>query len=168
MAVAGVRDDALKMQADIEELNNSVTHLLRSNDELRAALEDEPADRDFLDAVAENELVVQKRRREVADLERKLEALTGHSMRSVPSAAPVHPAAEAAASAAGGQDERQGEVDPVAASAGAATAVAAAAAALVPSSYTGGSGGVDGRSGGAGCDGSRGGGPALGGAGIFL
>ena len=95
-----MRDDALKMQADIEELNNSVTHLLRSNDELRAALEDEPADRDFLDAVAENELVVQKRRREVADLERKLEALTGHSMRSVPSAAPVHPAAEAAASEA--------------------------------------------------------------------
>ena len=91
MAVANMRDDALRMQADIDELNNSTKHLLRSNDELRAALEDEPDDRDFLDAVAENELVVQKNRQQVAELERKLEALTGRPVRNVASAPPPCP-----------------------------------------------------------------------------
>ena len=174
MAVANMRDDALRMQADIDELNNSTKHLLRSNDELRAALEDEPDDRDFLDAVAENELVVQKNRQQVADLERKLEALTGRPMREVASAPLPRPRADvtvvtarpAAETAASTLDDDVARAVPSAGRAGAGS-TAIMGAASVPSGPSAGNDGVEGRSSGADCDGG-GGGPALAGGGIFL
>ena len=169
-----MRDDALRMQADIDELNNSTKHLLRSNDELRAALEDEPDDRDFLDAVAENELVVQKNRQQVAELERKLEALTGRPVRNVASAPPpcprtdvaivtARPAVETVASTL---DDGDARAVPSVIGAGAGS-MGILGRAPVPSGYSGGNDGVDGRSSGADCDGG-GGGPALAGGGIFL
>ena len=63
------REDLLQR---IRELENSINHLLRSNSELAAALQQQ-ADPDFEEAIAENEDVIQRRRVQVEILRELLE-----------------------------------------------------------------------------------------------
>ncbi|KAG2495671.1 hypothetical protein HYH03_006271 [Edaphochlamys debaryana] len=64
------------LQLEIDELKNAVTHLLRSNAELREALASD-ADPEFRDAVNENLVTIARKRARVAALEEELRRLTG-------------------------------------------------------------------------------------------
>jgi len=62
------------VRQEIERLDRAILHLRRSNDEMMA---EDPADPDFLEAVAENTSVVAKYAKKIAELKELLEAITG-------------------------------------------------------------------------------------------
>jgi hypothetical protein len=69
--------DALILQEELSELLNSITHLERSNSELRDALDNDPEDADFLQAVQENEAVLLKKQKRAEDLNKAIFQITG-------------------------------------------------------------------------------------------
>lgn len=78
-AVAGAAADAgglssLLLDARLAELVHSIRALVRSNDELGAALKEHPGDRDFIIAIRENEDIIVKRREAAAELVVRLRA----------------------------------------------------------------------------------------------
>jgi hypothetical protein len=69
--------DALILQEELNELLNSITHLERSNSELREALSSDPDDADFLQAVRENEEVLLKKQKRAEKLDEAIFQITG-------------------------------------------------------------------------------------------
>ncbi|KNC52092.1 uncharacterized protein AMSG_00920 [Thecamonas trahens ATCC 50062] len=63
---------------EIRRLENAVSKLVESNEALVEALEAEPDDVDFQEAVAENEGVIAKYRSQIAELE-ALIGVSGHA-----------------------------------------------------------------------------------------
>lgn len=57
--------------ATITQQVNSIQHLIRSNQELNAALE-EVYDKDFADAIAENDIVIAKEKQKVLELKQSI------------------------------------------------------------------------------------------------
>ena len=78
MLGGGGQESALSLQLQIDEISNSIFHLTRSNSELEAALQQEPGDVDFMEAVAENLIALDRKRATVVALRKKLAATTGH------------------------------------------------------------------------------------------
>jgi hypothetical protein len=72
-----IGDDALILQEELNELLNSITHLERSNSELREALTSDPDDTDFLQAVQENEAILFKKQKRAEDLDKAIFQITG-------------------------------------------------------------------------------------------
>ena len=69
--------DALILQEELNELLNSITHLERSNSELRQALSSDSHDEDFLLAVQENEEVLLKKQKRAEALDKAIFQITG-------------------------------------------------------------------------------------------
>jgi len=76
--MAGGQESALSLQLQIDEIKNSIFHLERSNKELEDVLAEDPGDVDFMEAIAENLIVVDRKRAQVAALQKKLMATAGH------------------------------------------------------------------------------------------
>eukprot|EP00953_Heterococcus_sp_UTEX-ZZ885_P004363 2861-Heterococcus_DN1.PRE.6 len=72
-----ISGDALILQEELNELLNSITHLERSNSELREALTSDPNDADFLQAVQENEGVLLKKQKRAEKLDEAILQITG-------------------------------------------------------------------------------------------
>ena len=62
----------LLLRAQIDELQRQIHHLSRSNDELQLALQETPNDEDFLLALEENVLVIEKKKEAIIMKEEEL------------------------------------------------------------------------------------------------
>lgn len=65
------------LEAERDRLKNALAHLERSQEELRAALEDAPEDADFKEAMVENAAVIHKYAQKVAMLEEEIALANG-------------------------------------------------------------------------------------------
>eukprot|EP00455_Lapot_gusevi_P039204 TRINITY_DN4392_c0_g2_i1.p1 TRINITY_DN4392_c0_g2~~TRINITY_DN4392_c0_g2_i1.p1 ORF type:complete len:113 (+),score=41.59 TRINITY_DN4392_c0_g2_i1:33-341(+) len=65
------------IELDIQELENSVAHLIRSNHELKVAFE-ETQDPDFSEAIEENIIVIERRQKQIEELKKKLAEMSPH------------------------------------------------------------------------------------------
>lgn len=65
----------LSLRDVIDELENQIKHLERSQVELQAALSDEPDDEDFKQAVAENEEVIQRKQQNLEECKEELKTI---------------------------------------------------------------------------------------------
>lgn len=81
-AALPVEQERGALAAEVHRLENSVSHLLRSNEELRHALLESPDDADFKTALQENDGVILKYRAKIEELELAMSALPAHGARS--------------------------------------------------------------------------------------
>jgi hypothetical protein len=63
---------SLELSALIDEVENQLVHLRRSQDELILALQDDPNDQDFLDAVSENTVIIARKQESVDKMKEEL------------------------------------------------------------------------------------------------
>ncbi|TFJ84849.1 hypothetical protein NSK_003881 [Nannochloropsis salina CCMP1776] len=66
--------EAEKLTCEIVELENSIAHLTRSNEELATALASDPDDKDFREAVTENVSVIKRKKNLLEELKKELKA----------------------------------------------------------------------------------------------
>lgn len=75
MALAERALTIASLEIDADRLKNSLAHLQRSQSELRAALQDDPADEDFLQALRDNEDTIRDKERALHEMEMEIEFL---------------------------------------------------------------------------------------------
>eukprot|EP00736_Rhodelphis_marinus_P008873 Rmarinus@m.13819 len=63
------------LKCDLRELKNAITHLMRSNTELKKLLDDGEDDQEYVDAVKENEHAISWREERVSAIEERLREL---------------------------------------------------------------------------------------------
>lgn len=62
----------MEIRALMDELDNQIEHLQRSQKELIDALDENPTDTDFIDALSENEVVIRRKREMLIDMKNEL------------------------------------------------------------------------------------------------
>ncbi|XXQ31962.1 Enkurin domain-containing protein [Plasmodiophora brassicae] len=97
MAGIGFASEAELLRIQVDELERSLWHLEKSNQEL---MEADPHDPVYRQAIIENEDVIHRKRAKVADLKAQLESISSHAAYYPP--APARPAQQARR--AGGPD----------------------------------------------------------------